>query len=576
MHRLRLKHLPLLPTLLVPLTLLGQTTPVQNFGARNWLLQPAGDSTLKNIIVGSAVTAEGKLQNSRDVFLVQPSTGTVRRLTTFSNDPGATAVSITPDGTGAAYLGLFNRAGNQTEEVHYLDVATAADRLIATDLEGCAAPPCLHDLHFSADGKKLLWASSKGNPLWVANIDGSAILRLPVTSGRIANSPNVITNDNRLFYMTDTGPYSIGLDGTSPTPLPYAFANNDLIVSADGRTAAWQTAYFGRFGFDYSIQTASTIANTIGFDSTPYSNLSLSADGTHIAFIHNRQAWTPQQITNFQLSDVLDLTLNAAGTKILYSTGQTTSNQRAAIWLANSDGTNPKTIFAPTYVNPNGVIGINSQGLPLALSPGSYFTIYGQNLYPKDEIVTANFPVSVATNKGKLPLQAVTPWQINAILPMDTPVGPLTLNITLADGTQLAASATVADSAPALITYTNPATGRQQAAAFHLSTLLPCDQQRPARADEIIETYGFGLGLTDPIQSVTVPTPYNPLPRTIAQPTVTIGTQNAQVLYSGLVPTVIGVYQINILIPKMPSGVYQMKWSTGNVTPASQGAISIQ
>jgi hypothetical protein len=92
--------------------LFGQTT--QNKGI---ILQPSGDSTLTNIIVGSAVTPSGTFGYTAEVYLVN-SDGSVapRKLTNFddsSQAPGATFVAISPDGTRAAYVGLLDTNGGR-------------------------------------------------------------------------------------------------------------------------------------------------------------------------------------------------------------------------------------------------------------------------------------------------------------------------------------------------------------------------------------------------------------------------------------------------------------------------------
>jgi len=45
------------------------------------------------------------------------------------------------------------------------------------------------------------------------------------------------------------------------------------------------------------------------------------------------------------------------------------------------------------------------------------------------------------------------------------------------------------------------------------------------------------------------PAPLSPLSRTTTLPTVTIGGKQGQVLFSGLTPTCIGLYQVNVLVP---------------------------
>jgi uncharacterized protein (TIGR03437 family) len=58
---------------------------------------------------------------------------------------------------------------------------------------------------------------------------------------------------------------------------------------------------------------------------------------------------------------------------------------------------------------------------------------------------------------------------------------------------------------------------------------------------------------------------------TPAQATVMIGNQPAQVLFSGLTPTAIGLYQIDVLVPTgLTPGTLPVTVSIGGVTsPAS-------
>ena len=573
-----------LPVALIPSPLAAQLLT----GSQGGILRPSGDASLSSIILGSATAPDGKMRFVKDVYLVQTSSGTVRQLTAFDNapgTPGVTAVAIASNGQLAAYSSITYPGGQKREEIHTIDLATGSDKVVATDSEGCIQPecvncfaPCLHDLHFSLDGQKLIWMSSRTNPFFVATLATGTVLRLSIPNATLANSPSVVTADGRLVFLIQPNatPYAIQLDGTGLTQLPYGPIDSEFVISADGKTAAWQYLATVNGQPVYSVQRASSGgAQTVLADAAPFSSLALSTDGARTAFVHQRQAWTPAQATNFGYSDVLDLSLDAAGTRMLYSTAELNSGQRAAVWLADASGANPKAVFAPASINTTGVIGINSQGLPLSLSPGTYFTVYGKNLHYKDELVTGNFPVSITQGGRALPLQAVTPWQMNAFLPMDTPAGTTPFALALEGGGTLAFSATINRTAPALITFPN-STGLQQAAAFHLSTLIPCDAQHPARANEVIETYGFGLGLTDPAQQIGVPAPSNPPARTITTPTVLIGTQPAQIVFSGLVPTVIGVYQINILTPPLPAGDYQMQWNTFDPTPASKGNFSVR
>jgi uncharacterized protein (TIGR03437 family) len=75
------------------------------------------------------------------------------------------------------------------------------------------------------------------------------------------------------------------------------------------------------------------------------------------------------------------------------------------------------------------------------------------------------------------------------------------------------------------------------------------DAMHPAMPGDIVNFYLTGLG------AVTVPvadgalSPSNPLPRLIAPVTVSYGTTPLQVLYAGLAPGTVGVYQLTVRLP---------------------------
>jgi uncharacterized protein (TIGR03437 family) len=57
------------------------------------------------------------------------------------------------------------------------------------------------------------------------------------------------------------------------------------------------------------------------------------------------------------------------------------------------------------------------------------------------------------------------------------------------------------------------------------------------------------MGLTNPPVLSGNPAPSSPLAYAAVQPTVTVDNQNAQVLFAGLTPTFVGLYQINFVVP---------------------------
>jgi uncharacterized protein (TIGR03437 family) len=77
----------------------------------------------------------------------------------------------------------------------------------------------------------------------------------------------------------------------------------------------------------------------------------------------------------------------------------------------------------------------------------------------------------------------------------------------------------------------------------------------PALPGEAIILYATGLGPVSPPVPSGSPAAFVPISRTTAAPQVTISGLPAQVLFSGLVPGTVGLYQLNVLVPAgVPGG----------------------
>jgi hypothetical protein len=71
----------------------------------------------------------------------------------------------------------------------------------------------------------------------------------------------------------------------------------------------------------------------------------------------------------------------------------------------------------------------------------------------------------------------------------------------------------------------------------------------PAQAGDLLVIYCAGLGVTNPPVGDGVASPSSPQAQTQAPVTVTIGGQNANVVFAGLTPTLVGLYQVNVTMP---------------------------
>ncbi len=84
--------------------------------------------------------------------------------------------------------------------------------------------------------------------------------------------------------------------------------------------------------------------------------------------------------------------------------------------------------------------------------------------------------------------------------------------------------------------------------AQHFPSYSLVNAASPAAPGESLVIYLVGMGPTNPSVASGNPTPLQSVPA-ITQPTVTVDGQPANVLYAGLTPTGIGLYQINFTVP---------------------------
>ena len=77
----------------------------------------------------------------------------------------------------------------------------------------------------------------------------------------------------------------------------------------------------------------------------------------------------------------------------------------------------------------------------------------------------------------------------------------------------------------------------------------PISPAAPARPDEEIVLFLVGMGQTDPPVRSGAAAPTSALSRALAQPTVTIDGAPAEIIFAGLMPGSVGLYQIKMRVP---------------------------
>lgn len=193
-----------------------------------------------------------------------------------------------------------------------------------------------------------------------------------------------------------------------------------------------------------------------------------------------------------------------------------------------------------------------------AVAPGSIAAVFGTFLV--NSLVTAP-GASLPTSLGGVSLQAGT-----TAFPLFFVAGnqaDVQISWELSGQTQATVSATaggqnvafqglkLAPFAPGI--FSTNAQGSGQGAILDGSYRL-VDGSNPASVGTTVQIYCTGLGPVTNQPASGTPSPSSPLAMTISTPTVTVGGLAAPVLFSGLAPGFVGLYQVNVEVPAATPG----------------------
>ena len=189
------------------------------------------------------------------------------------------------------------------------------------------------------------------------------------------------------------------------------------------------------------------------------------------------------------------------------------------------------------------------------LAPGTTVNLLGSNLAGGTALPPPfPFPLpfmlagtTVTVNGVTAPLYSMTPGQVNFLVPFLTTGQTAVVTLSNANG-QATVTVPRIDASPGIfVSGGNPN-------IFHADGTR-VSNAAPARPGEEVVIYATGLGAVDQFVPSGQPSPSNPAARTILQPTVRVGGISANVVFSGLTPGSIAIYQVNVVVPPGSSGV---------------------
>ncbi len=242
-------------------------------------------------------------------------------------------------------------------------------------------------------------------------------------------------------------------------------------------------------------------------------------------------------------------------------------------------------------INPGGVVSALAFGGFTSVAPGSWIEIYGSNLASttrgwrtsgdNSDFSGGNAPTSLDGNSVTVGGQSafidyVSPGQINAQVPSTIGSGPMQIIVSTINGPSAPYTITVNSTQPGLLAPSSFNIGESQylVAQFPDGTYvlpvgaIPGLASRPAKPGETITIYGVGFGFVTPnIPAGQIAPGSSALTLPLM---ISFGQTQATVSYAGLAPSLVGLYQFNIVVPAMSdSDAVPFSFTLGG-TPGTQ------
>jgi adhesin/invasin len=476
---------------------------------------------------------------------VTPTTNNVNGSVTISANPGTMAAGT--------YTGTITFSGGSaipaTVNVTLTLTAKTKFALSATSLTFSGSsgnPPAAQQITVGSSAEALDWNAT------VSTTSGGNWLVPQFTSGRTLSSMSIRVNPTGLS------------DGSYQGTITFTAVSDPTITQAVNVTLGLGTAVM-------KLNPSSmTFATTAGVNPAPQT---FQVQNTGSGVLGWTLTSSTQNGANWLTVGPATGTAPSTVTVTVNSTGLAAGSYQGTITITPISGTNVTggaqtmtvglAIDAPMVAQGGVVDGATfSQD---AVASGSIASLFGVNLATTTATASAA-PISlsaggdpttlalptalgrtqVLVNNTPAPLFYVSPTQINFQMPPSV-FGTNIPIVVVSNGVRsLAATVNVTPIAPRIFV----APGNQGAVLNQDSSAN--SSNNPASAGSVIQIFADGLGATNPPAVMGQLASSTSLAMTIQTPTVTVGGQNAEILFSGLAPGSAGLYQVNA---RVPSGV---------------------
>lgn len=467
-------------------------------------------NTLEQLAVVSVphVPASASVQTGTHPFSIAQTGSTALMVATnYDSTPRGTVYRVDASATAAAALPTLATATNVVAGATYLAA--------------------------SADGRRGLIAEAASRTLWLFDATTGNLFPRPQTQTALVSA------NGNLASSADGGYFHVGVQLLNEVLVP--LATPPLTIT--GTQAA-----VGGFVFAPSGSTAYRgVRSTATLNST-----------TPVPRIEKLDAAASRLIRTFNIAEALV----APPASLLLSVHRQLAVDGVEAVLYGISETGLEVLPLPAadapaapQIGTGGIVNGASFALaPAPVAPGSIASIFGVNLAGSvAQAGSVPLPNTLAgvcvTFDGIVaPLFSVSPFQINVQVPWEMGSRSTAQVVVSAPGSGSApASVPLARQTPGIFTMAD--SGQGPGKILHSADFTFVSATNPARIGEVISIYATGLGPTSPSVGTGAAAATDGTLYPTTTPVVSIGGANGQVLYSGLAPGFVGLYQVDVRIP---------------------------
>jgi len=197
---------------------------------------------------------------------------------------------------------------------------------------------------------------------------------------------------------------------------------------------------------------------------------------------------------------------------------------------------------------------VNAADFTKPVAPGGLVSIFGKNLSPltlsagDTPLPTVLADSCLTANGVVIPLVFVSPTQINAQLPFQA-AGSTDVILRTPGGTSDVLKISISPAAPAVFRSGTAGPVSDIPTLVRNTNNALVTPSNPIHPDDRITIYLTGMGQTLPAVATGTAAPSDSLSSALLPTTVTLGGTGLFVDFAGLAPGMVGVYQINALVP---------------------------